>query len=487
VLFNSEEFIFVFLPITFVGFYLMRRFSTWGAVTFLVCASVAFYSYWNIRFVPPLALSLCVNYLLSRRLSETRDKTLLALGVAFNLALLGYFKYFNFFVSNVSGALNFDFAPQEIILPIAISFYTFQNIAYLVDIYHGKAPAGGLRDYLLFITFFPHLIAGPLVHHAEMLPQFSALSKGKEIERALIIAGLTIFIVGLFKKVVIADSLVGFVDPVFARAELHKHIVWGAAWAAALAFTLQIYFDFSGYSDMAIGLALLFGIRLPMNFNSPYKSYSIIEFWRRWHITLSRFLRDYLYIPLGGNRKGNRRRYTNLLTVMFLGGLWHGAGWPFVIWGTMHGAMLSVNHLWRKRPGAPPEDSKPRFRAWLLTFFCVVVTWVFFRAASLHGAWFMLRTMFQLPSWGKTTRFVQSLPTLTMADVMVWLPLVLAFVMVVVAPNSQEIVLTGGREPSAPVKPIWQPSPAWAVCALTMFLTALYLMDESSAFIYFQF
>ena len=246
----------------------------------------------------------------------------------------------------------------------------------------------------------------------------------RPIESNPIVAGFTLFVIGLFKKVVIADSLALLADPVFMRADVGKSLIWGSAWGAALAFTFQIYFDFSGHSDMAIGLALLFGIRLPINFDSPYKSFSITEFWRRWHITLSRFLRDYLYIPLGGNRKGEARRYGNLLTVMFLGGLWHGAGWPFVIWGTAHGAMLSVNHLWQKAGETRPRLRLPGWVAWALTFLCVVITWVFFRASSLQSALAVLNSMFKLPSAGKIGRFVQSVPTLTFADVAVWLPLV---------------------------------------------------------------
>ena len=324
-------------------------------------------------------------------------------GVALNLALLCYFKYTNFIFDSLNTLTGAPLPFFNIVLPLGISFFTFQQIAYLVDVMRGARVERDIVSYTLFVSFFPHLIAGPLVHHAEMIPQFK---RGRTGRSAVLAArGLAIFAAGLFKKVVIADNLAQFVSPVFAHLDAGGGVTTPWAWLATLAYTLQIYFDFSGYSDMAVGLALLFGIRLPVNFRSPYKAASIIEFWRRWHITLSRFLRDYLYIPLGGNRLGEQRRYLNLMLTMLLGGLWHGAGWNFLIWGGLHGLYLCVNHLWQAWRGAGTKvapDRQRRIRrkdsqerlSWAITFFAVVIAWVFFRARTAAGAWQMLGGLF---------------------------------------------------------------------------------------------
>jgi alginate O-acetyltransferase complex protein AlgI len=332
-LFNSYTFIFIFLPITLLVF-----FSIGGkghhriAIAWLVAASLFFYGWWNPAYLSLILGSILFNYAVGVALSNLQaqssashltKKIILSFGILVNLFLLAYFKYANFFVDNLNSLSGSNFHLQTIILPLAISFFTFQQITYLVDAYKGETREYNFLHYCLFVTFFPQLIAGPIVHHREMLPQFVKNTIYKFNHQHLAI-GLTIFFIGLFKKVVLADGVAVYATPVFEAAEQGVMLTFFEAWAGALAYTFQLYFDFSGYSDMAIGIARMFGIRLPLNFNSPYKSVNIIEFWRRWHITLSRFLRDYLYIPLGGNRKGKFRRYINLMITMLLGGLWHG-------------------------------------------------------------------------------------------------------------------------------------------------------------------
>ena len=348
-LFNSYTFIFAFLPITLLVFYRIGgRGHHRVAIGWLVATSLFFYGWWAPRYVWLIVTSVLVNYALgvvlaTRAASQDGPrKRLLAVGVSANLGLLAYFKYANFFVDNVRHLFHIDVEIGQIVLPLAISFFTFQQIAYLVDAHRRLTREYNFLHYCLFVTFFPQLIAGPIVHHGEMLPQF-----GKEttyrLNRTNLEVGVTFFLMGLFKKVVIADGIARYGTPVFDAAQAGLTIDFWQAWAGALAYTFQIYFDFSGYSDMAIGIARMFGIKLPLNFHSPYKATSVIEFWRRWHMTLSRFLRDYLYIPLGGNRKGPGRRHANLMVTMLLGGLWHGAGWTFMYWGGLHGLYLIVS------------------------------------------------------------------------------------------------------------------------------------------------
>ncbi len=403
-LFNSSEFIFFFLPITWLGFFGIGRYSHHRvAIAWLVGASLFFYSWWNPAYLGLILFSILFNYaagtVLSQHMaqgpsglggaSSATGKALLGFGVGVNLALLGYFKYANFFVDNLNAVARTDFVLGPILLPLAISFFTFQQIAYLVDTYRGETREYNFLHYCLFVTFFPQLIAGPIVHHREMLPQFARDTVYRINPRCLLI-GCTVFGIGLFKKMM-ADSVAVFATPMFDAAETGLGVTFFDAWAGSLAYTLQLYFDFSGYSDMAIGLGNMFNIRLPLNFHSPYKANNIIDFWRRWHMTLSRFLRDYLYIPLGGNKKGRARRYVNLMATMLLGGLWHGAAWTFVVWGGLHGVYLVVNHGWRsvrRRLGGDPR----RHTVWglglsrVVTFLAVVVGWVFFRAHSFQGA-----------------------------------------------------------------------------------------------------
>jgi len=391
-LFNSFEFIFVFLPITFfVYFYLNKKRLTEVAKGFLVFASLFFYSWWNIAYLPLILLSMLLNYVVGRQLSNYDEKkrkyskkSLLTIGVFFNLSLLGYFKYSDFFLSNLNMMFDSHVPLLHLALPLAISFYTFQQIAYLVDSYRNETKEYDFLNYAVFVVFFPQLIAGPIVHHAEMMPQF-ANTRNKVKNYYNIALGLFIFSIGLFKKIVIADTFATWATNGFDKAEVLNLI---EAWFTSLSYTLQLYFDFSGYTDMAIGIALLFNIKLPINFNSPYKATSIQDFWRRWHMTLSRFLKDYLYIPLGGNRKGEARTYANLFITFLLGGIWHGAGWTFVFWGALHGIALVIHRFWHKM-----GFRMHTLLAWFITFNFVNVTWVFFRAKDWDDAIKVLKGM----------------------------------------------------------------------------------------------
>ena len=394
-LFNSYGFIFLYLPVVLLGFFWLARISHAFAAGWLALASLFFYGYWNPAYIGLLLGSIVCNYAFGTwiaragvRRDERRKKQLLIAAIAANLALLGYYKYANFFVGSVNGVAGTSWSLGEIILPLGISFFTFTQIAFLVDTFQGKVKEYNFVHYLLFVTYFPHLIAGPILHHREMMPQFAQASSYR-FSADHFTLGMTIFVFGLAKKVVIADALAEFPGPIFTAVQEGGQPMLFEAWIAALSYTLQLYFDFSGYSDMAIGLSLMFNVRLPLNFHSPYKSVNIIEFWRRWHMTLSRFLRDYLYIPLGGNRKGKARRYLNLMATMLLGGLWHGAGWTFVIWGGLHGLYLVVNHGWlafKHGMGWGEGGWLARRLAVLLTFLAVVAAWVVFRAPDLATA-----------------------------------------------------------------------------------------------------
>ena len=324
------------------------------------------------------------NYVLGVQLSKEKkgikhhsNKIVLTIGIIANLVLLGYFKYADFFISNINIVLGSDIPLLHLALPLAISFYTFQQIAYLVDSYRGETKEYDFLNYSVFVTFFPQLIAGPIVHHSEMMPQFKTVRNQVKNYRNIAV-GLFIFSIGLFKKVVIADSFAVWANNGFDVAET---LSFFEAWVTSLSYTFQLYFDFSGYTDMAIGIALLFNIKLPINFNSPYKATSIQDFWRRWHITLSRFLKEYIYIPLGGNRKGEIRTYTNLFSTFLLGGIWHGAGWTFVVWGAMHGLALVIHRAWQQL-----GFKMHALLGWFITFNFINVAWVFFRANTFEDA-----------------------------------------------------------------------------------------------------
>lgn len=388
-LFNSYAFVFGFLPIALVLFFSLGRVSRAWAAAWLALTSIAFYGYWSPKYIPLLLGSVVFNFLAGRAISRCAGtkgaRWILAASVAANLILLGFYKYADFFALSVNAIADTRLPLLHIVLPLGISFFTFTQIAFLADASKGIVKEYRFVHYLLFVSYFPHLIAGPILHHAEMMPQFASAVPYRFSVRNFAV-GLTVFTIGLAKKVLIADPFGDVVSPIFAAAHAGVPIRLVAAWVGVLAFTCQLYFDFSGYSDMAIGISKLFGVDLPINFASPYKSTSIIQFWQRWHMTLSRFLRDYLYFPLGGNRKGKQRRYVNLMTTMVLGGLWHGANYTFLVWGVLHGCYLMFNHAWR--------SVLRRRRAFFLgplvsgaaTFLAVAIGWAFFRAEDLPSA-----------------------------------------------------------------------------------------------------
>lgn len=485
-LFNSYVFIFLFLPFTFfIYFYLNKKRMTVASKGFLVLASLFFYAWWDIVYLPLILVSMLFNYLLGRELSGYQAnrrsysaKTLLGMGVFFNLALLGYFKYSDFFIINVNRLIENDIPLMHLALPLAISFYTFQQIAYLVDSYRAETKEYDFLNYAVFVTFFPQLIAGPIVHHAEMMPQFEVL-KNKVMNYRNIALGLFIFFMGLFKKVAIADTFAVWATQGF---DVAKHLNMLEAWITSLSYTFQLYFDFSGYTDMAIGIALLFNIKLPMNFFSPYKATSIQDFWRRWHITLSRFLKDYIYIPLGGNRKGEIRTYTNLFTTFLLGGIWHGAGWTFVLWGMLHGGALVLHRFWQNI-----GFKMPTLLAWFITFNFINIAWVFFRAINFESAMKVLAGMFGgtfampvffLPYF----EFIQNMgisftpkwSDLYQNDSMIWLWLFAGFFVVLSLPNSMQW------------KKKFKPN-AWYLTLTVLLSLTVFMLYRKSEFIYFNF
>lgn len=498
-LFNSYTFLFIYLPIVLFGFFLIGRYNRTAGAAWLLVASVVFYGLWSVKYVPLLLGSIIFNYAVGRQISlcvnseqHGRARWLLRFGVISNLSLLGYYKYANFFIASTGALLGEAWSIDHIILPIGISFFTFTQIAFLVDARRGEVNEPNLIHYGLFVTYFPHLIAGPVLHHKEMMPQF-ADKRTYSPQWATLAPGIAIFTIGLFKKVVIADGIAPYASPVFAAASTGSALSMLEAWGGALAFSFQLYFDFSAYCDMAIGLSLLFGVRLPLNFNSPYKATNIIDFWRRWHITLSRFLRDYLYVPLGGNRKGRWRRHQNLFLTMLLGGLWHGAGWTFVAWGALHGLYLMINHAWRnlrERLGHDLQTSSAAGR-WVstgVTFMAVVVAWVFFRADNFTAAIHMLHAMAGMGA-GLVGDF-NAYSHLSSAPAKLALSLLLCAALVWLFPNSQEILAQyqPALEPvNSSSRLRWQPTLTWAALISLGLFHALINMGQVSEFLYFQF
>lgn len=434
-LFNSPEFIFIFFPITITLFFIIGgRGHHRAAISWLVGSSLFYYGWWNPIYIGLILGSILFNYGIGVTLGNLQSqqnkrlkkpRMILTIGVLANLLLLGYYKYANFIVDNINLVSISNYHLRKIILPLAISFFTFQQIAYLVDAYRGKTREYNFLHYCLFVSFFPQLIAGPIVHHKEMLPQF-AKNKIYKFNYNNCAIGSTMFFIGLFKKTVLADNLALMANPVFDHDFSTTFLSFNDCWLGALSYTFQLYFDFSGYSDMAIGIARIFGIRLPLNFNSPYKAKNIISFWRRWHITLSRFLRDYLYFSIGGNRNGKYRRHLNLLITMVLGGLWHGAGWTFIIWGALHGSYLIINHSYisvvkkirRNGPYQPGLLKRTIYQ--FITFLAVVIGWVFFRAESYDTALLILQGMAGTAGFSGSDLTLENIILLSISFIIVW-------------------------------------------------------------------
>jgi len=478
-----------------LGFYLSGKAGNHRlAISWLVAGSLFFYGWWNVAYLLLIVVSIMVNFSVGLVLRQYRSRLVLFAGVAFNLSLIGYYKYADFFLENINLALSQQFDPLNLILPLGISFFTFQQITYLVDTYREKASEYSFLHYCLFVTFFPQLVAGPIVHHKEMMPQFEN-RKLFGLKASHLSVGLTIFAFGLFKKVVFADNIAIYANPVFEAAENGVELTFFEAWTGALAYTLQLYFDFSGYSDMAIGLARMFGVVLPVNFFSPYKADNIIDFWRRWHITLSRFLRDYVYIPLGGNKRGNPRRFINLLLTMFLGGLWHGAGWTFIIWGLMHGIYLSVNHGWQSIISLLAfnqmcENSMYRMLARMLTFLSVVVAWVMFRAESLDGALEVYSAMFGLNSSSFENMYVNELFRSSLRGIVlfsVMLPIVLFAPNTIEILRNDKIALNVDQFIKSEKGVSWRPSMAYGVVVVVLLSASILSIPEGGEFLYFNF
>lgn len=486
-IFSSPEFIFAFLPIVFLGYFsLTRQRLITLSKMWLVLASLVFYSYWSILYLPLLLGSVAFNFFVGAQLSverpQTTRKSLLAAGIVIDLAMLGYFKYAHFFVANLDRVTGSNFAFPAIALPLGISFFTFTQIAYLVDSYRRTVNEYGPVNYALFVTFFPHLIAGPILHHREMMSQFASL-RTVPLNFRKVLMGLFIFSIGLFKKVVIADTFAIWANAGYGGTGA---IDFFSAWATGLSYTFQLYFDFSGYCDMAIGAALLFNIWLPINFNSPYKALDIQDFWRRWHITLSRFLRDYLYIPLGGNRASEPRVLFNLFVTFLLGGLWHGASWMFVAWGALHGAGLISHRLWRHAGLRLPKPL-----AWAVTFLFVDIAWVLFRSATPHDAERMFLGMIDVGSanypvsqissaalsWGGqlSDLLLRLMPTGLVANFLCLLAIVAAFGITWLR-NSQQLLIEGVGVSKT-------------IGAAVIFCAAVYVMlaTSSPVFLYFNF
>jgi alginate O-acetyltransferase complex protein AlgI len=489
-LFNSFAFILGFLPLALAGhFFLGRRSHAWAA-GWLALASLGFYAYWNPRYTLLLLGSICFNFLIGRALSSSAGPrgparlAVLSAGITIDLGLLGYYKYAHFFVANLNALAGTSLSLATIVLPLGISFFTFTQIAFLVDAYRGEAHEPKFIHYVLFVSYFPHLIAGPILHHKEMMPQFRR-PEPYRFDAEKFTTGVAIFCIGLVKKAVLADGIANFANPIFAAADGGQWPPLLDAWVGALSYTMQLYFDFSGYCDMAIGVSWMLGIALPLNFNSPYKASNIVDFWRRWHMTLSRFLRDYLYIALGGNRRGPVRRYLNLFLTMLIGGLWHGAGWTFVAWGALHGLYLVCNHAWTAWGPARPQanTASAGFAAWLLTFVAVIVAWVLFRAHTMTGAGHILAGMAGLNGWQGEQN-----------DPLGWLWCAALAAVALTCPNTQELMvnkLDGITRPKTITPSLitlrFTRSAAWAAAVAAAAAAGIMSLPQPTNFLYFNF
>ena len=489
------------MPVVFAGFFLIARKSHQGSIAWLGLASIFFYSYWSIAALPIMVVSICINYwfglLLSKPNLESR-KTVLTMAIIANLLALGYFKYANFFIANTNSIREIMGAdPLEgvnVALPIGISFFTFTQIAFLVDTYKNKVKEQSFLKYVLFVSFFPHLLAGPVIHHKQMMPQFSD-SENFQIQKDKIALGFVIFTIGLAKKVLIADSLSGFVSTLFNSIAQDLVPNFWVSWIGSLCYTFQMYFDFSGYSDMAVGLSLLFGIWLPFNFNSPLKATNIIEFWQRWHMSLTKYISEYLYNPLSlimmrigmGKKPFLDLIYTLVfptIAVMLIVGLWHGANWTFVVFGGMHGVFLVVNHTWRKRKMfIRPKNSKPTAIGltigWIITFSCVMLALVMFRSDTINTAIEIYKGMMGLNGF-------------YMGPVNEWLPkiklelflIAVSFIIIFFMPNSLDITAYSKKETFNKEKWIY---PSIVICLVSIYLLSILTKYQASPFLYFEF
>jgi alginate O-acetyltransferase complex protein AlgI len=510
-LFNSFEFLVLFLPIVLGGYFALARFNATSASAWLFAASLFFYSWFDWRYLGLLLMSILSHYAVGLWLgsistARTR-KLVLASSIAIDLGLLVYYKYSDLLIGSLNSLSGSSVPLLGIVLPIGISFFTFTQIAYLVDVYEGKVREGRLIHYGLFVTYFPHLIAGPILHHKEMMPQFAS-SIAQKFRWQLFSVGLSIFAIGLLKKVILADNLAVYSNAFFGGQSDYSLI---QAWLGVLAYSFQLYFDFSGYSDMAIGISLMFGIKLPLNFYSPYKAKNISEFWRRWHMTLSRFLRDYLYIKLGGNRNGQGRRYFNLLATMFLGGLWHGAGWNFAVWGAMHGAYLCIQEAWLSKIGYRFVKVRTyQIAACALTFVSVVLAWVPFRASSFEQTLLVWKSLFGFNGVSIPEVVFSTFPSLANVFVSLgikeavgggsvmfygFLWIFAASCIAFFAPNVSDIFhkyrvtvdkLTATFSERASI-PKFRPTFAWALITALLLFASLISLNKPSEFLYFQF
>ena len=495
-LFPSHEFVFGFLPFALAGFWILGALNrSHAALLWLLLASLFFYAFWRVSDLWVLLASITVNYLLSRAIVHRRangknPKGHLLVGIALNLALLAYFKYSAFLLQNLDYLTREDWTIQAIVLPLGISFFTFQQIAFIIEAARGEFDEPDFFRYSSVVTFFPHLIAGPIINYHDVISQFKRPGAFRPDQR-LIAMGVSIFVLGLAKKVLLADTVAGRSDWTFNAALQGERLSFMDAWIGALSYTLQLYFDFSGYSDMAIGLALLFGIRLPINFNSPYKAHNIVEFWRCWHITLSCFLRDYLYIPLGGNRGGPARNFYNLMMTMLLGGLWHGAGWTFICWGAVHGFYIMIHRAWTALKRRMGFNAPPSLLASLmgraLTFGSVVIAWVFFRAPSMDTAFAVLGAMFPF-DWVALSE--QNWQT-KFDDRFLWTTILPMLLIVFVAPNTQEWVGYKPHPEAIPQGRKWMHAlstrPVHAMAMACLLVVVLSRVSKMSVFLYFNF
>ena len=465
-----------FMPIVLIGYYLLSflKNSIYQRF-FLIAASLFFYGYYNVRYLALIIASIAVNYIIAyqiqKSLGSKLSKFFLTAGVVFNVALIGYFKYYDFFIENINLVFESEFALKHILLPLGISFFTFQQLSFLVSVYHGEEKVGRLRDYCLFVTFFPQLVAGPIVLYSEMIPQFKDESR-RYFNADNFASGIYLFSIGLFKKAVVADTLAFFADNGFGMTDLG----FAAGWMTSLSYTLQIYFDFSGYSDMAVGLGKMFNIEIPFNFLSPYRSESITEFWRRWHITLGRALSTYVYKPLGGNRKGLPRTCINLLLTFFVSGLWHGAAWTFVLWGTLHGVCAVIERIAGKR-----RDIVPKPIRIFVTFLIVNALWVLFRADGFSQALEVYKGMLAFGNIG-----ISQLNTVVGWEGRIDFPLVMDCVYILLLEASLLMVVFRCKN-SAALLQQFTASKKTLLTAALLFSVALLCLTRESVFIYFNF